>query len=89
MLPHPHTVFVNRPARRRSRLLKLLPGSVAMAVLLLTALSLLGRWQAEASHAAPPRVAMPAAPSVDPSVPDAGKVLRNAAPVPDEAVNTF
>lgn len=90
MQPHPHTVFADLPVRRRIRLPRLLLGSVALAVALLAALALLGRWQAAASLAIPPRVAVPAAAvSADPSVPDAGEALRNAAPVPDEAVSTF
>lgn len=90
MQPHPHTVLVNRPPRRRSRMQQLLLGSVALAVALLAVLVLLGHWQAEASHPAARTVAVPTpAVSGDASVPAASEVLRNAAPVPDEAVSTF
>jgi hypothetical protein len=92
MQPHPHTVFVNRPPRRRSRMQQLLLGSVALGAALLAVLVLLGHWQAEASPPAALSVASPApapAGSGDPSVPAAGEALRSAPPVPDEAVSTF
>lgn len=89
MQPHPHTVFVNRPPRR-NRTPRLLLGSVVLAAALLAALALLGQWEAGASHTALPTVAAPAAAGGrDPSVPAASEVLRNAEPVPDEAVSTF
>ena len=88
--PHPHTAFVNRPARRRSRMQQLLLGSVALAAAMLAVLVLLGHWQAEASPPTAPTVASPApAGSGDPSVPAASEALRNAPPVPDEPVSTF
>ncbi|MGK6309853.1 hypothetical protein [Variovorax sp. DT-64] len=87
--PHPHTVFVNRPARLRSRMPQLL-FSATLAVALLGAMVLLGSWEAGASHAdastaAPLMVADP----WNSSVPAASEVLRGAEPVPDEAVATF
>lgn len=91
MQPHPHTVFVNRPPRR-NRTPRLLLGSAALAAALLAVLALLGHWEAGASHSAVPAVAVPAPAATgdrDPSVPAAGEVLRNAEPVPDEAVSTF
>ncbi|MDR6534919.1 hypothetical protein [Variovorax soli] len=92
MQPHPHTAFVNRPPRRRTRMQQLLLGSVALAVALLAALVLLGAWQAEASHPPALMFAVPtltSAGSGDASVPAASEVLRNAPSVPDEAVSTF
>ena len=89
MQPHPHTVFVNRPARLRCRMPQLL-FSATLAVALLAAMVLLGYWEAGASHAEASTVAAPAATMVrDSAVPTASEVLRNAEPVPDEAVATF
>ena len=89
MQPHPHTVFVNRPARRRCRMPQLL-FSATLAVALLAAMVLLGYWEVGASHSAVPTVAAPAATVVrDSAVPAASDVLRRAEPVPDEAVATF
>jgi hypothetical protein len=69
---------------------QLLLGSVALAAALLAVLVLLGHWQAEASHPAARTIVVPSSnASGDPSVPAASEVLRNAAPVPDEAVSTF
>ena len=57
MQPHPHTVFVNRPARRRSRMPQLLFGSTALGAMLLAALTVLGHWEAGAGPATSPTVA--------------------------------
>ena len=89
MQPHPHTVFVNRPARLRRRMPQLL-FSATLAVTLLAAMVLLGHWEGGASHPAVPMAAAPAAAGGrDPSIPAASEVLRTAEPVPDEAVSTF
>ncbi|VTU38140.1 hypothetical protein H6CHR_05147 [Variovorax sp. PBL-H6] len=89
MQPHPHTVFVNRPARLRSRVPQLL-FSATLAIALLAAMVLLGYWEVMASPADASEVAWPAATEVrDFAVPAASEVLRNAEPVPDEAVATF
>jgi hypothetical protein len=90
MQPHPHTAFVNRPARRRSRMQQLLLGSVALAAAMLAVLILLGHWQAEAGPPATLTVASPArVGSGDGPVPAASEAMRNAPPVPDEAVSTY
>ena len=90
MQPHPHTVFVNRPARRRSRMPQLLFGSTSLGAMLLAALSVLGRWEAGAGPAAPPTVAASAeVPREQSSIPAASEVLRDAPPVPDEAVSSI
>ena len=89
MQPHPHTVFVNRPARLRCRMPQLL-FSATLAIALLAAMVLLGHWEVRASHPDASAVAAPAATGVrDFAVPAASEVLRNAEPVPDEAVATF
>ncbi len=89
MQPHPHTVFVNRPARLRCRMPQLL-FSATLAVAMLAAMVLLGYWEVGASHPDPSTVAAPAARVVrDSAVPAASEVLRKAEPVPDEAVATF
>jgi hypothetical protein len=89
MQPHPHTVFVNRPARLRRRMPQLL-FSATLAVALLAAMVLLGHWEAGASHPDASTVAVPATTAArDSGVPAASEVLRKAEPVPDEAVATF
>ncbi|VTU36977.1 hypothetical protein RA8CHR_05613 [Variovorax sp. RA8] len=89
MQPHPHTVFVNRPARLRCRMPQLL-FSATLAIALLAAMVLLGHWEVGASHPDASTGAAPAATGVwDSAVPAASEVLRNAEPVPDEAVATF
>lgn len=78
-------------SRKKSRMPRLLLGSVAMAAILLVGLALLGHWQAEASGAATQRQASPAPAyrSRDPSVPAASEVLRDRAPQPPDQVPTF
>ncbi|VTU40858.1 hypothetical protein H4CHR_05591 [Variovorax sp. PBS-H4] len=89
MQPHPHTVFVNRPARLRRRMPQLL-FSATLAVALLAAMILLGRWEVRASQASASAVAAPMETDVRAfAVPAASEVLHNAEPVPDEAVATF
>ncbi|MBT2301870.1 hypothetical protein J7E70_15515 [Variovorax paradoxus] len=77
-------------SRKKSRMPRLLLGSVAMAAILLVGLALLGHWQAEASGAAAQRQAPPAAyRSSDPSVPAASEVLNDRAPESADHVPTF
>jgi hypothetical protein len=78
-------------SRKKSRMPRLLLGSVVMAAILLAGLALLGHWQAEASGAATQRQAWPAAAyrSSDPSVPAASEVLTDRAPEPADHVPAF
>ncbi|MBT2321019.1 hypothetical protein J7E62_01430 [Variovorax paradoxus] len=76
---------------RKSRMPRLLLGSVAAASALLAGLALLGHWQVEASSAATQRQAPPAAihRSSDPSVPAASEVLGGRTPEPVGHVEGF
>jgi hypothetical protein len=78
-------------SRKKSRMPRLLLGSVALAALLLVGLALLGHWQAEASGAAVQRQALPAAAyrGGDPSVPAASEVLGDRATEQADPVPTF
>jgi len=77
-------------SRKKSRMPRLLLGSVALAATLLAGLILLAHWQADAGSAAA-RQASPAAAyrSSDPSVPAASEVLTDRAPEPADHVPTF
>ncbi|RST55889.1 hypothetical protein [Variovorax sp. MHTC-1] len=78
-------------SRKKSRMPRLLLGSVAMAAILLVGLALLGHWQAEASGATVQRQAPPAAAyrSSDPSVPAASEVLTDRTSEQADHVPTF